>query len=59
MGATRRFRGLASEMPDPADQWPDNVGGASVIDGRRVCFYVDRECIEAGSGTRAARMLSQ
>lgn len=25
--------------------WPDNVGGSVVIDGRRVSFYVDRECI--------------
>lgn len=32
-------------MADPADRWSDNVGGASVIEGRRVSFYVDRECI--------------
>ena len=32
-------------MPDPGEQWPDNVGGGAFIDGRSVSFYVDRACI--------------
>lgn len=32
-------------MADPTDIWEDNVGGVAEIDGRRVSFYVDRECI--------------
>ncbi len=32
-------------MADPTDQWHDNVGGEANIDGKRVVFYVDRECI--------------
>jgi ferredoxin len=32
-------------MADPTDQWPDNIGGEATIDGKRVSFYVDRECI--------------
>lgn len=32
-------------MPDPNDQWPDNIGGESQVNGKRVSFYVDRECI--------------
>lgn len=32
-------------MADPGDAWDDNIGGAAVIDGRRVAFYVDRQCI--------------
>lgn len=32
-------------MANPKDSWPDNIGGSSVIDGKRVAFYVDRECI--------------
>lgn len=32
-------------MARPDDAWRDNVGGSAVVDGRRVSFYVDRECI--------------
>ena len=32
-------------MADKDDQWEDNVGGSSMIGGKRVSFYVDRECI--------------
>jgi ferredoxin len=32
-------------MADRNDKWADNVGGGSEINGRRVSFYVDRECI--------------
>ena len=32
-------------MADPTDKWEDNVEGEAIIDGKRVSFYVDRECI--------------
>ncbi|MCB9743612.1 MAG: ferredoxin [Alphaproteobacteria bacterium] len=32
-------------MPDPNEKWEDNVGGEAVINGKRVSFYVDMECI--------------
>lgn len=32
-------------MADPELRWYDNVGGEAVIEGRRVSFYVDQECI--------------
>lgn len=32
-------------MADPSDKWHDNVEGEVVIGGKRVSFYVDRECI--------------
>lgn len=32
-------------MADPNDKWPDNVGGFSIIEGKKVSFYVDMECI--------------
>lgn len=32
-------------MADPTDIWEDNVGGFSVVAGKKVSFYVDRECI--------------
>jgi len=32
-------------VADPNDIWEDNVGGVAEIDGKRVSFYVDRECI--------------
>ncbi len=32
-------------MAAPENAWWDNVGGLSVVDGRSVSFYVDRECI--------------
>ena len=32
-------------MADKNDKWEDNVGGSSTVAGKRVSFYVDRECI--------------
>lgn len=32
-------------MADPKNKWGDNVGGESTIAGKRVSFYVDKECI--------------
>lgn len=32
-------------MADPNNLWEDNVRGESVINGKRVSFYVDKECI--------------
>ena len=32
-------------MADKNDKWKDNVSGFSVITGKKVSFYVDRECI--------------
>ena len=32
-------------MADPKDSWKDNIGGFSIVSGRKVSFYVDRECI--------------
>ncbi|NOY27236.1 MAG: ferredoxin [Oligoflexia bacterium] len=32
-------------MADPTDIWEDNIGGTVVIDGKKVGFYVDKECI--------------
>ena len=32
-------------VADPNEIWEDNVGGSAVIGGKRVSFYVDRECI--------------
>lgn len=32
-------------MADKEDAWPDNVGGFKIIAGKKVSFYVDRECI--------------
>jgi len=32
-------------MADPTSIWEDNIGGEVVIDGQRVSFYVDMECI--------------
>ena len=32
-------------MADRDEMWPDNVGGFSIIAGKKVSFYVDRECI--------------
>jgi ferredoxin len=32
-------------MADPRDKWEDNVGGEATINGKRVSFYCDRECI--------------
>ena len=32
-------------MADPTNTWDDNVFGESVISGKRVSFFVDKECI--------------
>lgn len=32
-------------MADKDDKWKDNVGGYTVVAGKKVSFYVDRECI--------------
>lgn len=32
-------------MADPNNKWEDNVGGEAEISGKRVSFYVDKECI--------------
>ncbi len=32
-------------MAHPALAWSDNVGGQSIVAGRRVAFYVDETCI--------------
>ena len=32
-------------MADPDQKWHDNVGGTSIVSGKKVSFYVDKECI--------------
>jgi len=32
-------------VADKKDKWEDNVGGFSIVAGKKVSFYVDRECI--------------
>ena len=32
-------------MADPNDKYEDNVGGVTIISGKKYSFYVDRECI--------------
>jgi ferredoxin len=32
-------------VADPTNVWEDNVGGTSVINGKKYGFYVDKECI--------------
>ena len=32
-------------MADPTNTWEDNAFGESTINGKRVSFYVDKECI--------------
>ena len=32
-------------MADREDQWEDNIGGFTIVSGKKVIFYVDRECI--------------
>ena len=32
-------------MADRTDQWEDNIGGHIRVNGKRLSFYVDRECI--------------
>ena len=32
-------------MADPNDKWEDNIDGFEIIAGKKVSFYVDKECI--------------
>lgn len=32
-------------MADPNEIWEDNIGGSATIDGNKLSFYVDTECI--------------
>ena len=32
-------------MADPNNIWKDNVGGVASVEGKKVSFYVDMECI--------------
>ena len=32
-------------MADNTEQWEDNISGFSIFAGKKVSFYVDRECI--------------
>ena len=32
-------------MADPKNLWEDNARGESVVHGKRVSFFVDKECI--------------
>ena len=32
-------------MAEKDDKWHDNVGGLTIIAGKKVSFYVDYECI--------------
>lgn len=32
-------------MADPNNIWADNIGGSAEISGKRVAFFVDKECI--------------
>ena len=32
-------------MANRDNRWPDNAGGSATVKGRRVSFYVDRDCI--------------
>ena len=32
-------------MADPNDKFEDNIGGFSIAAGKKLSFYVDRECI--------------
>lgn len=41
-------------MSDKNDKWEDNVGGLSIIAGKKVSFYVDRECILCSICSEAA-----
>jgi ferredoxin len=35
-------------MADPNDKFEDNIGGFSIVAGKKISFYVDRECILCG-----------
>ncbi|HBQ60589.1 MAG TPA: hypothetical protein DD671_13445, partial [Balneolaceae bacterium] len=32
-------------MADKTEKWEDNIGGFSIVAGKKVSFYVDKECI--------------
>lgn len=32
-------------MADPNEIWEDNIGGTATINGTKLAFYVDTECI--------------
>ena len=32
-------------MAEANEAWEDNVGGFSIVAGKKVAFYVDQECI--------------
>ncbi len=32
-------------MADWKNRWKDNVGGTSVVEGKKLGFFVDKECI--------------
>ena len=32
-------------MADPNDSWEDNIGGTTTIAGKKLSFFVDKECI--------------
>lgn len=32
-------------MADPTEAWEDNVGGSVTLGGKKLGFYVDKECI--------------
>ena len=36
---------MESQVADPTDIWQDNIKGEQTINGKRVSFYVDMECI--------------
>ena len=44
-GAERRNLILEGLVADPTDIWSDNIKGENTINGKRVSFYVDMECI--------------
>ena len=41
-------------MADKDDKWEDNVGGFVLAAGKKVSFYVDKECIFCSVCTDAA-----
>ena len=44
-GAERLNLILEGLVADPTDIWSDNIKGENTINGKRVSFYVDMECI--------------
>ena len=37
-------------MAEKLEQWEDNIGGFAIVAGKKVSFYVDRECIFCNVG---------